>query len=235
MQAATSTDLVGHPDIDTSVVRGLRVGIDECVIRNTLHWTYRREDLESGARLLSGESSRLPIALLSEIGAAHRKKEGIDANSFESFYACEFLTVFRASFAFCGDRELALDATQEAFARAFARWFRLHRQPWRTGWVVTTAINVCKRHKRRRRVVRAVSPAPGADISQSQNDVVEQFEVLSAIRQLSTRQRQAVSLYYLADQPVHTVADLMNLSPGAVKQHLSRAREHLKKYLEEGS
>lgn len=180
---------------------------------------------------MRGETRRLPIALLSKPRAAH-PEEDIDADSFESFYAYEFPTVFRASFAFCRDRELALDATQEAFGRAFARWFRLHRQPWRTGWVVTTAINICKWHKKK--AAKSVLLDTGPDVGQSQNHEIE-FEVLSAIWQLSTRQRQAVSLYYLADQPVRTVADLMNLSPGAVKKHLSRAREHLKKHLEDSS
>ena len=34
-------------------------------------------------------------------------------------------------------------------------------------------------------------------------------------------------LYYLADQSIDDSAALMGVSAGAVKQHLSRAREHL--------
>lgn len=38
--------------------------------------------------------------------------------------------VFRATWAFCGDRTVADDATQEAFARALEHWPRLREQPW---------------------------------------------------------------------------------------------------------
>ncbi len=56
-------------------------------------------------------------------------------------YQAEHAKVFRATWAFCGDRTVAEDATQEAFARALERWARLREQPWVTGWVTSTALN----------------------------------------------------------------------------------------------
>ena len=49
---------------------------------------------------------------------------------FEDFYESEHDHVFRATLAFCGDREVARDATQEAFARAYSRWRRLRKHDW---------------------------------------------------------------------------------------------------------
>ncbi len=46
----------------------------------------------------------------------------VDGLTFEDFYAAEFDRVLDSAFAFSGDRDAAIDATQEAFARAFARW-----------------------------------------------------------------------------------------------------------------
>ena len=63
--------------------------------------------------------------------------------NFDEFCEAEYGGVYRAAFAFTGDREAALDATQEAFSRAFARWNRLSREQWAGGWVMTTALNLC--------------------------------------------------------------------------------------------
>ena len=40
-------------------------------------------------------------------------------------------------------------------------------------------------------------------------------------------QRAAVALYYLEDRPVDEVADLLEVAPATVRQHLFRARKHL--------
>jgi len=72
-------------------------------------------------------------------------------SAFESFYISEAKAVFTAVYMMCRDRQLAEDATQEAFARALERWDRLGQQEWAAGWVVTTALNVARRNLRRRR------------------------------------------------------------------------------------
>lgn len=138
---------------------------------------------------------------------------------FEDFCQSEYESVYRACFAFCGSRELALDATQEAFGRAYARWQRLNKQQWAGGWVMTTALNVARRALRRR---PHLTPDP-----RSADDLDLRVDVLEALKGLSLKQRQAVVLYYLADLPVAAVADLMNASEGSVKTHLSRARAAL--------
>ncbi|MGI8940899.1 MAG: sigma factor [Actinomycetota bacterium] len=66
------------------------------------------------------------------------------AANFDGFCKSEYASVYRAAFAFTGDKDAALDATQEAFSRAFARWARLSREPWAGGWVMTTALNLCR-------------------------------------------------------------------------------------------
>ena len=145
---------------------------------------------------------------------------------FEEFYREEYPAVFRATFAFCADRELAQDSTQEAFSRALARWQRLRKNSWAGGWVMTTSFNLCRKQLRRRQA-RSASSSPAAE-----TDISGRLDIVQALRRLPERQRQAVILFYLADHPVSVVADLMGVSDGAVKSHLSRAREALKGSLE---
>ncbi len=143
-------------------------------------------------------------------------------STFEGFCRAEYPAVYRACFAFSGSRDIALDCTQEAFSRAYARWRRLSRQQWAGGWVTTTALNLARRALRSRTLSNSAERAP---VDHNEPDL--RLDVVEALRSLPLRQRQAVVLHYLADLPVAAVAELMNASEGSVKTHLSRARRRL--------
>jgi len=148
------------------------------------------------------------------------------AANFDGFCKSEYASVYRAAFAFTGDKDAALDATQEAFSRAFARWARLSREPWTGGWVMTTALNLCRGSWSRRGAAVGFDRA-GPDAADPDLHV----DLESALRTLPLRQRQALLLHYLADLPVAAVADLMGASEGTVKTHLSRGRQSLSRLL----
>jgi RNA polymerase sigma-70 factor (ECF subfamily) len=147
---------------------------------------------------------------------------------FRAMYEREFPAVFRAVRLFCGDAVVAEDATQEAFARALARWKRIGSRPWAAGWVTTTALNVARRSLRRRptpTVPPEVSPDPDRD---------EELDLIDAIRRLPSRQQEAVALHYLLDLPIADAAAAMGCDPGTVKTHLARARTTLAGALRDG-
>ena len=132
--------------------------------------------------------------------------------------------MYRAAYALCGDREQAMDATQEAFARALSRWRRLRGERWAAGWVMTTALNVARRSLRRR------SPLPEPEVDHADLDAV--LDLRAQIRALPRRQQVAVVLYYLAGLPVAEVAGAMGCREGTVRAHLARARASLARQLE---
>jgi RNA polymerase sigma-70 factor, ECF subfamily len=134
-------------------------------------------------------------------------------------YRREFPSVFRAAYLVCGDRDLAEEATQEAFARALARWRRLGAQPWVGGWITTTALNIARRQLRRR-PERSADPAPAIDHAAI-------LDLRAALRRLPARQQEAIVLHHLLDLPVAQTAAAMGCGEGAVKTHLSRARAAL--------
>lgn len=152
-----------------------------------------------------------------------------EADDFADFYARHFKKVLNATFAFDGQYEDALDATQEAFGRALVRWKRLGGAPWAEGWVMTTAFNLC-----RRRIFRAQKEAKIRSLSKDRSfapevadDVASRIDLLRAIKDLPRRRREAAVLYYIGDLSVEAVAQSMQLSQGAVKRHLSLARTQL--------
>jgi RNA polymerase sigma-70 factor, ECF subfamily len=138
---------------------------------------------------------------------------------FRAMYEREFPSVYRAVYVLCRDPSLAEDAAQEAFARALARWRRLRQHPSVAGWVTTTALNVARRSLRKRELPHS-SP-------QVEPDREVGIDLASGIRELPLRQQQAVLLHYLLDLSVAQTAAAMEVDPGTVKTHLSRARAAL--------
>lgn len=57
---------------------------------------------------------------------------------------------------------------------------------------------------------------------------------MACLRDLPLRRKQAIILFYFADLPIAVIAELMHISEGAVKAHLSAGREALAAALEQG-
>lgn len=160
--------------------------------------------------------------------SVHRRLLEVSRIEFETFYAGTYERVFATTLLACGSRDLAADATQEAFKRAYARWTRLSREVWVAGWVITTALNYCKKHGRMVRAERELAEDPAIAPPESYLLRARDLDLLGSIQKLPFRQRQALVLFYLEDIPLSKVADLMNLSEGTVKAHLAQARQKLR-------
>jgi RNA polymerase sigma-70 factor (ECF subfamily) len=74
---------------------------------------------------------------------------------------------------------------------------------------------------------------PGGDPSHRQQDRQAWTRIVEGLRRLPRRQREAFSLRIFEDLDVATTARVMGCSEGAVKTHLSRAREALQHHLED--
>lgn len=74
---------------------------------------------------------------------------------------------------------------------------------------------------------------PGADPARTQEGQEAWSRVVAGVRRLPRRQREAFSLRIFEDLDVATTARVMGCSEGAVKTHLSRARETLQQHLED--
>jgi RNA polymerase sigma-70 factor (ECF subfamily) len=137
----------------------------------------------------------------------------------EDLYRTEGDRLWSAVRGYAGDRCIADDAVAEAFAQLIRRGEEV-RDP--AAWVWTTAFRVAARELQQRRATAEDPPDSSYDPAMSDQ------RVLSAIAQLSDRQRASVILHYYADRPVKEVADLLGSTPAAVSVHLFRARKNLR-------
>ncbi|HEX5614087.1 MAG TPA: sigma-70 family RNA polymerase sigma factor [Acidimicrobiia bacterium] len=142
---------------------------------------------------------------------------------FEAFYRVEHPRVLGTLCALAGDRDTAVDATDEAFVRAYERWERVRHMDAPAAWTYTVALNALKRTKRRR-ALEATLLRRRRDV-----DVVPTHdpELWDAVRALPARQREAVVLRYVADLPEAQIAEVMRIARGTVASTLSDARRAL--------
>ena len=140
----------------------------------------------------------------------------------EALYRSEGARLWSAVRAYTGDRGVADDAVAEAFAQLLRRGDEV-RNPG--AWVWTTAFRAATRELQQRRATVPDPPDAFYD------PAIPDQRVLSAIAQLSDRQRASVVLHYYADRPVKEVADLLGSTTAAVGVHLFRARKNLRDLL----
>jgi RNA polymerase sigma-70 factor (ECF subfamily) len=153
----------------------------------------------------------------------------MEQRDFDGFYATHFDDVARAISLAAGDRELARDATQEAFARALRRWRTVRDMDRPDGWVYVVAMNQLRDHWRR---LERRGPTEKIAVDTS-GAVVTRLSVRDAIATLPPRQRQAVVLRYLADLTLADVATAMGCALGTVKATLHEALRAMRVELEE--
>jgi RNA polymerase sigma-70 factor (sigma-E family) len=167
------------------------------------------------------------------------RKRGVEQESgeFAEFYLTSRDGCLRAVYASVGDRLLAEDLVAEAFARAWASWRKVARHPAPQAWVVRTALNThVSWWRRRRREVTwdgqdAVPDAASVVTSAyAETDAVTLLDeqVLAALRELPTRQREVIALRIFLDLDTETTARTLGIAPGTVTAHLSRATATLR-------
>ncbi len=123
----------------------------------------------------------------------------------------------------------AHDAAQEAYVRAYARWWRVGHLREPAAWVRRVAVNVARDQHRHRAVRERAIPKLAAEpmtIDPHAGDDIEGLD--DALDTLSRQQRRAVDLYYIDGFSTEEAATRMGISPGAFRFHLSRARRTLK-------
>lgn len=130
-----------------------------------------------------------------------------------------FLTAFRVAHRILANVAAAEDAAAEAMSRALRSWDRVRHLPYRDAWIMRLTANVAIDRARRSRPSSAV---PDKGVGDRSDDVVLRVDLATALAALSKRQREVLSLRYLADVSEAEVASLLGISVNSVKTHTLR-------------
>lgn len=155
----------------------------------------------------------------------------------------------RTAYSFLGNWEEAADQAQEAFVKAYFHLKRFKGESAFFTWFYRILINQCKDCLRRKKNRLGFSLSNQAekedegerstleeiagpfDTARGALDAELETEILKAKSELPPRQQMIFTLRYFEDKPLQEIADILNLSLGAVKANLWQALEKMKKYL----
>ncbi|MDQ1412159.1 MAG: hypothetical protein QOE07_747, partial [Acidimicrobiaceae bacterium] len=142
----------------------------------------------------------------------------MESDGFELEFESLYLTAFAVTRRLIGTTADAEDAAAEALARALVAWRRLAGQPGRQPWVVRVATNVAIDQLRRHRG----APRPAAATPDEMEEATMRLSLVAALKRLPKRQRQVVTMRYLADFDEAAVARSLGISVNSVKKHSQR-------------
>lgn len=145
--------------------------------------------------------------------------------------------VYHLAYRTLRDSEEARDVAQEAFFKAF-RSLRTFRPDAKfSTWIFSIAYHACcDRLGRRKRYSNEELPDradPGAGPEQEAIAGDEARRLRAAIARLPEKYRSVITLYHLQGRQYDEIAQVLEIPIGTVKTHLFRAKEQLRRMLNE--
>jgi RNA polymerase sigma-70 factor (sigma-E family) len=153
---------------------------------------------------------------------------------YDDLYTALWPRLVRTAYAVSGDRGVAEDAVQTAFAKAFRSWRRIARMEAPEAYLRRMAINEVlndrrlarHRHEVSREQVPEQLAGSGADAALTHD------EMWRALSTLPPRQRAVLVLRYYEDLSEQQIADALGCRPGTVKSQASAALASLRSRLD---
>lgn len=131
----------------------------------------------------------------------------------------------------CGDSALADDIAQETYMKAYMSADGFRGDARFSSWVYRIAYNTFVSYRRSHRPATDVSEAAAVASDDSADSGFRYQPLYAALDRLNERERTAVLLFYIEGYTIKEISAIVDASEDAVKQHLSRARKHLKTLL----
>jgi RNA polymerase sigma-70 factor (sigma-E family) len=171
-------------------------------------------------------------------GASTRDESRDAEAAVTALYQMHAVGLIRLAVVMLGDRATAEDVVQEAFWGLYRRYHALADPARALQYVRSSVLNRCRNELRARRrdagqLARVVSAATTASAEQDVLVGEEHRRVLTALRSLPDRQREALVLRFFLDMPLAEIATAMGISQGTVKSTTSRALAALARLLGE--
>ncbi len=158
-------------------------------------------------------------------GAALTQPAPDTTAAFEAFYRDKRDHVARSLVLSLGNRDLGIEATDEAFTRAYQRWEQVQGYENPTGWVYRVGLNWARTRIRRTR--REIPSVYLESATESSFEVEPGLE--RALANLAEKHRSVVVLRYYMDWSLDEIAGALRIPKGTVKSRLHRAIANLQR------
>ncbi len=146
-------------------------------------------------------------------------------SSFEDLYRRHYAAAVGIAYCVVGDRQLAEDAAQEAFAVACRDLPRLRHPDRFVSWLGT----ICRREAIRAAKSRFRHRLPDDTPARAESNGNEErrLVVRQSVHQLPESARQVIVLRYFSELSYQQIAEFLDISPQAVHGRLIRAKRML--------
>jgi RNA polymerase sigma-70 factor (sigma-E family) len=152
-----------------------------------------------------------------------------------ALYSEHYRSLVRLAALLVRDVATAEEVVQDSFVAMHSAWRRLRDSDKALSYLRQSVVNRSRSVLRHRIVVDRNAPKPAPDMPSAEQGAItllERSAVISALRTLPPRQREALVLKYYADLSEAQIASAMGISRGAVKSHTARAMTSLRAVLE---
>ncbi|MDZ7548791.1 sigma-70 family RNA polymerase sigma factor, partial [Clostridium perfringens] len=122
------------------------------------------------------------------------------------------------------------DAIQNTVIKSYEKISTLKNDNLFRTWIIRILINECNEIIRKNK--RIISLDEGID-HETYNDVYEDIDLTRAINLLCEELRIVTVLFYFEDMTTKDIAMILEIPEGTVRSRLSRARQQLRKVIEE--
>lgn len=156
-------------------------------------------------------------------------------------------SIYNLAYRMAGNREDAMDLTQETFLRAFKGLRTYSPERPFSPWIHRIATNLCIDHSRKHRLKTVPLQVENEDgeemersIADSRNEpgrrvlILEQEqELFDALQALPDKYRLPIILRHLYNYSYDEIGEVMEIPPGTVKTWIYRGRTQLKDYFKQ--
>ena len=150
-------------------------------------------------------------------------------------YAAHYRSLVRLAALLLRDTATAEEVVQDSFVAMHDGWRRLRDNDKALSYLRQSVVNRSRSVLRHRVVVDRNAPKPAPDMPSAELGAIallERSAVVTALRTLPARQREALVLRFYGDLSEAQIAAVMGISKGAVKSHTARAMTALRSVLE---
>ena len=142
---------------------------------------------------------------------------------------------FTIAYRILGSREDAEEAGQDAFVRAFKALPNFNREAKFTTWFYRIIMNAALTIQQKKKIQTEdlddahseVSILRGGDSTDSMKRKEQQFYIHKALKQLQPDDVTMITLFYLKEQSLDEIAEIVGIEANTVKVKLHRARKRL--------
>lgn len=162
-----------------------------------------------------------------------------DFDAIEILFEQNYERVYRKALSILLDSELAKDATQETFVRAFSKLDTLQDKSKFTSWIYTITANVCFRMLSQKIESRKKKLSIYNNDGDFRDDLLIDFNIpeyiyednelreylKACINEFDEDTRQIINLKYYNDLTIQEIAACLDMKEGTIKSRIHRAKE----------